>query len=88
MNYSIANSDQRKFIAWRDGKTGLPLLRRTYEVSYRNGWINFRMRAMLQSVASTHYGYRGKLLGLIWQIYSWTMSQVSTGLRADAIRGE
>ena len=44
--------DQRKFIAWRDGKTGWPFFDACMRYLSATGWINFRMRAMLQSVAS------------------------------------
>ena len=44
--------DQRKFIAWRDGKTGWPFFDACMRSLTATGWINFRMRAMLQSVAS------------------------------------
>ena len=44
--------DQRKFIAWRDGKTGWPFFDACMRYLTATGWINFRMRAMLQSVAS------------------------------------
>ena len=44
--------DQRKFIAWRDGKTGWPFFDACMRYLTATGWINFRMREMLQSVAS------------------------------------
>ena len=44
--------DQRKFVAWRDGKTGWPFFDACMRSLTATGWINFRMRAMLQSVAS------------------------------------
>ena len=44
--------DQSKFIAWRDGKTGWPFFDACMRSLTATGWINFRMRAMLQSVAS------------------------------------
>ena len=53
--------DQRKFIAWRDGKTGWPFFDACMRNLTATGWINFRMRAMLQSVASY-------TLWLPWQI--------------------
>ena len=39
--------DQRKFIAWRDGKTGWPFFDACMRYLTATGWINFRMRAML-----------------------------------------
>ena len=52
MNYLNRKLDQRKFIAWRDGKTGWPFFDACMRYLTATGWINFRMRAMLQSVAS------------------------------------
>ena len=46
--------DQRKFIAWRDGKTGWPFFDACMRYLTATGWINFRMRAMLQSVGFLH----------------------------------
>ena len=53
--------DQSKFIAWRDGKTGWPFFDACMRSLAATGWINFRMRAMLQSVASY-------TLWLPWQV--------------------
>ena len=44
--------DQRKFIAWRDGKTGWPFFDACMRYLTTTGWINFRMRAMIMSAAS------------------------------------
>jgi deoxyribodipyrimidine photo-lyase len=38
--------------AWQEGKTGYPLVDACMRSLHRNGWINFRMRAMLVSFAS------------------------------------
>jgi len=40
--------------AWRDGRTGLPFVDACMRALVATGWINFRMRAMLQAVASYH----------------------------------
>ena len=47
--------------AWRSGRTGFPFLDACMRYLIATGWINFRMRAMLQSVA--HYQ-----LALDWRI--------------------
>ena len=44
--------DQDRFDAWKEGRTGLPFLDACMRQLTATGWINFRMRAMLQSVAS------------------------------------
>jgi deoxyribodipyrimidine photo-lyase len=42
------------FAAWRDGLTGHPLVDACMRSLQANGWINFRMRAMLVAFASYH----------------------------------
>jgi deoxyribodipyrimidine photo-lyase len=52
--------NQAKFDAWSSGNTGWPLVDACMRFLHYQGWINFRMRAMLVS-AATHS------LGLPWQ---------------------
>ena len=42
------------FFAWKNGITGFPFLDACMRSLKFNGWINFRMRAMLMSFASYH----------------------------------
>lgn len=42
------------FEAWKSGCTGYPLIDAAMRSLHANGWINFRMRAMLVSFASYH----------------------------------
>ena len=42
------------FKAWQEGKTGYPLVDACMRSLHQNGWITFRMRAMLVSFASYH----------------------------------
>lgn len=44
--------DQAKFEAWRTGNTGWPLVDACMRFLHHNGWLNFRMRAMLVSAAT------------------------------------
>ena len=46
--------DRSRFEAWCAGSTGLPLVDACMRALASTGWINFRMRAMLVSVASYH----------------------------------
>ena len=48
------------FKAWKEGKTGYPMIDACMRALKATGWINFRMRAMLMSFASYH-------LWLPWQ---------------------
>jgi deoxyribodipyrimidine photo-lyase len=51
--------------AWAEGRTGLPFVDACMRALIATGWINFRMRAMLMSVASYHlWTYRGAESGL------------------------
>jgi deoxyribodipyrimidine photo-lyase len=43
-----------QFRAWQTGETGLPFVDACMRFLHHNGWINFRMRAMLVSFASQH----------------------------------
>ena len=49
------------YTAWANGRTGFPFLDACMRSLIATGWINFRMRAMLQSFASYQ-------LGLDWRI--------------------
>ncbi len=44
--------DEARFAAWRDGRTGWPLVDACIAMLRHTGWLNFRMRAMLVSVAA------------------------------------
>ena len=44
--------DQDKYDAWKFGKTGWPFFDACMRCLTQTGWINFRMRAMIQSVAA------------------------------------
>jgi deoxyribodipyrimidine photo-lyase len=45
-------ADPGKLSAWCNGETGWPFVDACMRYLHHNGWINFRMRAMLMSVAS------------------------------------
>ena len=44
--------DDAKFEAWCKGETGFPMIDACMRALHRNGWINFRMRALLLSFAT------------------------------------
>jgi deoxyribodipyrimidine photo-lyase len=44
--------DESKFEAWCKGETGFPMIDACMRALHRDGWINFRMRAMLLSFAT------------------------------------
>ncbi len=46
--------DEDRYRAWRDGQTGLPLVDACMRCLNKTGYMNFRMRAMLTSVATHH----------------------------------
>lgn len=43
---------QRRLVAWRNGQTGWPMVDACLAMLKQQGWINFRMQAMLISTAS------------------------------------
>ena len=53
-NLRCAEGDwnESKYEAWRDGKTGFPMVDACMRCLQKTGWINFRMRAMLASFAT------------------------------------
>jgi deoxyribodipyrimidine photo-lyase len=48
----LRQSDAARLAAWEGGHTGLPFVDACMRALITTGWLNFRMRAMLQSVAS------------------------------------
>jgi deoxyribodipyrimidine photo-lyase len=46
--------NQERFEAWKEGKTGYPMVDACMRALNETSWINFRMRAMLVSFASNH----------------------------------
>jgi deoxyribodipyrimidine photo-lyase len=50
----LRSSDPERLAAWAQGRTGLPFVDACMRALIATGWINFRMRAMLMSVASYH----------------------------------
>lgn len=48
------DSDAARLAAWEAGETGLPFLDACLRYLRATGWLNFRMRAMVTSVASYH----------------------------------
>ena len=46
--------NEEYFEAWREGRTGYPMIDACMRALKETGWINFRMRAMLMSFSSYH----------------------------------
>ncbi|MCL5777352.1 deoxyribodipyrimidine photo-lyase/cryptochrome family protein [Limibaculum sp. FT325] len=46
--------DEARLRAWLDGRTGLPMVDASMRALAATGWLNFRMRAMVVSVAAYH----------------------------------
>ena len=52
---TLEHDNNPKFLrAWKQGKTGIPLVDACMRCVSETGWINFRMRAMLVSVLCFH----------------------------------
>ena len=49
---ALDDDERRRFAAWRDGLTGWPIVDACMRMLEATGWLNFRMRAMLASVAA------------------------------------
>jgi deoxyribodipyrimidine photo-lyase len=63
--------DDAKFEAWCHGRTGYPLVDAAMRSLHENGWITFRMRAMLVSFASYH-------LWLDWRVTAPYLAKLFT----------
>ncbi len=63
--------NEAHFNAWKNGTTGYPLVDASMRSLYENGWINFRMRAMLVSFASYQ-------LWLDWRVTAPHLAQLFT----------
>jgi len=61
--------DDPKLVAWATGRTGIPFLDACVRSLIATGWLNFRMRAMVQSFASYH-------LGLDWRVSGEKLAQL------------
>ncbi|MEO0784106.1 MAG: FAD-binding domain-containing protein [Pseudomonadota bacterium] len=80
-------SDPEKLAAYAEGRTGYPFVDACLRYLRANGWLNFRMRAMLQSFASYNLWLPWQESGLITaRLYSdyepgihWTQSQMQSG---------
>ncbi|MEM7622203.1 MAG: deoxyribodipyrimidine photo-lyase [Planctomycetota bacterium] len=55
--------------AWRDGRTGYPMIDACMRCLAATGWINFRMRAMLMSFASYHLWLHWKPTAIVLARY-------------------
>ncbi|MDE1953695.1 MAG: deoxyribodipyrimidine photo-lyase/cryptochrome family protein [Betaproteobacteria bacterium] len=49
-----AEFNREHFEAWREGRTGFPMVDACMRSLHATGWLNFRMRAMLVSFAAYH----------------------------------
>jgi deoxyribodipyrimidine photo-lyase len=58
---SATAPDDPLLIAWATGQTGIPFIDACMRSLIATGWLNFRMRAMLQAFANYH-------LGLDWRV--------------------
>jgi deoxyribodipyrimidine photo-lyase len=47
-------ANPERLAAWFHGRTGLPMVDAVMRCLHATGWVNFRMRAMVQSVAAYH----------------------------------
>ncbi|MGV6839413.1 MAG: FAD-binding domain-containing protein [Planktomarina sp.] len=73
--------------AWATGQTGLPFVDACMRYLRHTGWINFRMRAMLMSVASYHlwldWRTSGAILARLFVDYEpgihWSQVQMQSG---------
>ncbi len=56
--------DEQRFEAWRQGRTGYPMIDACMRCLAETGWLNFRMRAMLVSFAAYHLWLHWRPVGM------------------------
>jgi deoxyribodipyrimidine photo-lyase len=74
-------------VAWAKGETGFPFVDACMRALIAHGWLNFRMRAMLQAVACYHLWLHWRQSGLVLARYftdyeagiHWSQSQMQAG---------
>jgi deoxyribodipyrimidine photo-lyase len=79
--------DAARLAAWETGETGLPFVDACMRYLRRTGWLNFRMRSMLMSVASYHlwldWRSTGPVLARLFTDYEpgihWSQVQMQSG---------
>lgn len=79
--------DAARLAAWAAGETGLPFVDACMRYLIAGGWLNFRMRAMLVSVASYHlwldWRASGPVLARLFTDYEpgihWSQMQMQSG---------
>jgi len=79
--------DAARLAAWENGETGLPFLDACMRSLQATGWLNFRMRAMVVSVASYHlwldWRSTGQHLARMFTDYEpgihWSQMQMQSG---------
>ena len=79
--------DHSRLSAWENGETGLPFLDACMRSLLATGWLNFRMRAMVVSVASYHlwldWRSTGPYLARMFTDYEpgihWSQMQMQSG---------
>ena len=63
------NNNNLLLESWKQGKTGFPMVDASMRCLINNGWLNFRMRAMLVSFLCHHLEQDWKKVFIIWQDY-------------------
>ena len=87
LTVGLRASDPARLQAWAEGRTGLPFVDACMRSLIASGWINFRMRAMLMSVASYHlwlpWQESGLVLARLFVDYEpgihWSQCQMQSG---------
>ena len=83
----MRGTDAARLKAWADGQTGIPFVDACMRYLTHTGWINFRMRSMLQAVASYHlwldWRSSGMVLARRFTDYEpgihWSQAQMQSG---------
>ena len=83
----LSDEESKRLKAWQEGRTGYAFVDACMRYLRHNGWINFRMRAMLTSFASQHlwlhWRQTGEHLARLYTDYEpgihWPQIQMQSG---------
>ena len=83
---------RRRYIAWRDGKTGFPMVDACMRALKATGYLNFRMRAMVVSFASYDLCLDWRETGLVLARWftdmepgiHWSQMQMQSGTNGNS----
>ena len=73
-----SHANRQHYDAWATGQTGFPLVDACMRALIATGWLNFRMRAMLMSIATQHLQLPWRDCACTWPANLWITNPAFT----------